>query len=109
MDPEAGSRLSVAVRAPQLCLREPVSSWPQPTAQNPAECSVFKVNSCSVARVDQLGWGRGRGQPDFRKEFSLTALKQKVISLIQALGEVERAGHSLELSHSRPHLALQPT
>ena len=86
-----------------------MSCWPQLTAQNPAECSVSKVNNCSVTRVDKLGWGRGRGQPGSRKQRSLTALKQKVTSLIQALEEVERAGRSLELSHSRSHLALQPT
>ena len=49
--PGAGRGPSKAGRAPQLCLRGPVSSGPRPTAQNLGECSVSKGNSCLTPRA----------------------------------------------------------
>lgn len=57
VDAVTDSRLPMAGQAHRLP-PVPVSCGPQPTTQNPAECSISKVNGYLATRADQKGWGR---------------------------------------------------
>lgn len=76
-------------RAPGLWVQGPVSCGPQLTTRNPVEGSISKVNTCQATRAGPLGGG-GEASRALETVLPSFALKEKVISVTQALGEVGR-------------------